>query len=110
MSIDTLPPLARAGYPQDRRDRSALFASFANTWLPRLVLSPTIAMSLIFVYGFIGLTAWLSLTNSHMMPNYTLSGLNQYATLFALDRWWVSAANLGIFGGLFIVACLCIGL
>jgi glucose/mannose transport system permease protein len=110
MSIHTMPPPARAGHPQDRRGRSAIFASFANTWLPRLVLSPTIAMSLIFVYGFIGLTAWISLTNSHMMPNYTLSGLNQYATLFALDRWWVSASNLGIFGGLFILACLCIGL
>ncbi|MDB5776123.1 MAG: transporter, rane permease [Herbaspirillum sp.] len=107
MSIHTMPQPARAGHPQSRRSR---LAGFADAWLPRLVLSPTIAMSLIFVYGFIGLTAWLSLTNSRMMPNYTFSGLNQYATLFTLDRWWVSASNLGIFGGLFIVACLCIGL
>jgi glucose/mannose transport system permease protein len=90
--------------------RQGRLAGIAHNWLPRLVLSPTIALSLIFVYGFIGLTAWMSLTNSRMMPNYELSGWNQYQTLFGLDRWWVSAANLGIFGGLFILACLAIGL
>lgn len=86
------------------------FASFADVWLPRIVLSPTIIASLIFVYGFIGLTAYLSLTESRLMPNYTLSGFSQYVALFDIDRWWVSASNLGIFGGLFILICLVVGL
>lgn len=85
-------------------------AALADSWLPRLVLSPTIAASLIFVYGFIGLTGYLSLTDSRMMPNYEFSGLTQYQTLFELDRWWVAAANLGIFGALFIAICLAVGL
>ena len=74
------------------------------------MLSPTIIASLVFVYGFIGLTAWLSLTDSHMMPNYEYAGFGQYANLFEIDRWWTAAANLGIFGGLFILVCLAIGL
>ena len=86
------------------------FHALADIWLPRLVLSPTVFLSLIFVYGFIAFTAYLSLTESRLMPNYTLSGFDQYTTLFEIDRWWVSAANLGIFGGLFIGICLAIGL
>ncbi|MES2074282.1 carbohydrate ABC transporter permease [Rugamonas rubra] len=85
-------------------------AALADTWLPRLVLSPTIIASLVFVYGFIGLTAWLSLTESRMMPNFEFAGFGQYTTLFEIDRWWTSASNLGIFGGLFILVCLVIGL
>jgi glucose/mannose transport system permease protein len=108
MSATSLSPAAangsRAAPPSSR------LAALADTWLPRLVLSPTILASLIFVYGFIGLTAYLSLTESRMMPNYEYAGFGQYATLFEIDRWWVAAANLGIFGGLFILICLGIGL
>jgi glucose/mannose transport system permease protein len=90
--------------------RGSRLGALADAWLPRLVLSPTIVASLVFVYGFIALTAWLSLTESRMMPNFDLAGLTQYERLFELDRWWVAAANLGIFGGLFILFCLAIGL
>ncbi|MGZ8288227.1 MAG: carbohydrate ABC transporter permease [Telluria sp.] len=85
-------------------------SALADRWLPRLVLAPTIAASLVFVYGFIALTGWLSLTESRMMPNYEYAGFAKYAELFELDRWWVAAANLGIFGGLFIASCLAVGL
>ncbi|MDB5765473.1 MAG: transporter, rane permease [Collimonas fungivorans] len=111
MSDHTLPyTAAAAGSPSHTPKQQGRIAAIADAWLPRLVLSPTIILSLVFVYGFIGVTAWLSLTNSRMMPNYEISGFNQYTTLFALDRWWVAAANLGIFGGLFILFCLAIGL
>jgi glucose/mannose transport system permease protein len=85
-------------------------AAIADAWLPRLVLGPTVLASLVFVYGFIFLTGYLSLTESRLMPNFEYAGFGQYATLFQIDRWWVSAANLGIFGGLFIAFCLAIGL
>ncbi len=85
-------------------------SAFADRWLPRLVLSPTIVASLVFVYGFIALTGYLSLTESRMMPNFEYAGFGQYTALFDLERWWVAAANLGIFGGLFIVFCLAAGL
>lgn len=99
-----------AGKPARRNGRSGKFAALADNWLPRLVLSPTIILSLVFVYGFIALTGYLSLTNSRLMPNYEFAGFDQYTRLFALDRWWTAATNLGIFGGLFILLCLAIGL
>lgn len=85
-------------------------SALADRWLPRLVLSPTIAASLVFVYGFIALTGYLSLTGSRMMPNYEYVGFGKYAELFELDRWWVAAANLGTFGLLFIAVALVAGL
>jgi glucose/mannose transport system permease protein len=89
---------------------SGRFAAWADNWLPRIVLSPTLIASFVFVYGFIGLTAYLSLTESRLMPNFEFAGLVQYERLFDIDRWWVSATNLGIFGGLFILICLALGL
>jgi glucose/mannose transport system permease protein len=109
MSATTLSPPRRPRSARPHHARSAL-AALADTWLPRMVLAPTIIASLIFVYGFIALTGYLSLTESRMMPNYAFAGFGQYAALFEIDRWWVSASNLGIFGGLFILFCLAIGL
>ncbi|HEV7815040.1 MAG TPA: sugar ABC transporter permease [Janthinobacterium sp.] len=111
MSATPPPPLVPpAGKASREAPRASRFGTLADRWLPRLVLSPTIAASLIFVYGFIFLTAYLSLTDSRMMPNYEYTGFGQYAELFQIDRWWVAASNLGIFGGLFILICLAIGL
>jgi glucose/mannose transport system permease protein len=114
MSNQTLPysdtSAGSAVKPSKNLAPRGRIAAFADNWLPRLVLSPTIIISLVFVYGFIALTAWISLTDSHMMPNYEFAGFHQYTDLFGLDRWWVAATNLGIFGGLFILFCLAIGL
>lgn len=85
-------------------------SAFADRWLPRLVLAPTVIASLVFVYGFIAVTGFLSLTESRMMPNYEYAGWVQYMELFELDRWWVAAKNLGIFGVLFVATCLAAGL
>jgi glucose/mannose transport system permease protein len=85
-------------------------SALADRWLPRLVLAPTVIASLVFVYGFIGVTGFLSLTGSRLMPNYEYAGFGQYAALFDLDRWWVAAANLGVFGALFIAICVALGL
>lgn len=99
--------------PQARTRAPAVpsrWAARIDAWMARLMLAPTILMSLVFVYGFIVLTAFLSLTESRMMPRYEYAGFGQYTALFGLDRWWTAAANLGIFGGLFILLCLAIGL
>jgi glucose/mannose transport system permease protein len=99
--------------PQARTRAPAVpsrWAARVDAWMARLMLAPTILMSLVFVYGFIVLTAFLSLTESRMMPRFEYAGFGQYTALFGLDRWWTAAANLGIFGGLFIVLCLAIGL
>ncbi|MFC3532719.1 carbohydrate ABC transporter permease [Vogesella facilis] len=84
--------------------------ALADRWLPKLVLSPTLAASLIFVYGFIAFTGWLSFTESRLMPRFEWAGVVQYQALFENERWWTAAANLGIFGSLFILICLMVGL
>ncbi|MCP4692511.1 MAG: sugar ABC transporter permease [Desulfobacterales bacterium] len=85
-------------------------SNFLENALPRIVLAPTLAASLVFVYGFILWTAWISFTKSRLLPKYDLVGAVQYFKLFANDRWWVACKNLVIFGGLFIVICIILGL
>ncbi|MBS3666775.1 MULTISPECIES: carbohydrate ABC transporter permease [Halomonadaceae] len=80
-----------------------------QAWLPRLVLAPSVAISLFFVYGFMLWTFVLSLTSSRMLPSYDFVGFGQYARLMANERWWVASTNLMIFGVLFVVICLVIG-
>ena len=84
--------------------------STLDRWLPRLVLSPTLAASLVFVYGFIFLTAYLSFSTSRLMPNFHFAGLAQYQALWDNDRWWTSVKNLFIFGSLFIGISIAVGL
>lgn len=78
--------------------------------VPKIVLAPSFVAILVFVYGFIGWTAWISLTKSKLMPRYEIDGLIQYERLFAAPRWDVAMSNLFIFGGLFITISMVIGL
>ncbi|MCG2583724.1 carbohydrate ABC transporter permease [Massilia sp. TS11] len=82
----------------------------ADRWLPKLVLAPTVLAALVFIYGFIGLTGYLSLSESRLMPNFDFAGIERYAELFDLERWWTAAANLARFGLPFIGICLILGL
>lgn len=81
-----------------------------DRWLPKLALVPSSLALLIFVYAFIAWTIWLSFTTSSLLPTNHFAGLKQYAVLFQLDIWWVSVINLAIFGILYVVLCLAIGL
>ena len=83
---------------------------YFETVLPKIVLGPTLLCALIFVYGFILWTGWLSFTESRLLPHYEFAGLVQYVTLFENERWWTALKNLAIFGGLFIGVCLATGL
>ena len=78
--------------------------------LPRIVVAPSFLIILIFVYGFIAYTGYLSLTNSKMLPSYGLVGFENYVKLWKLPHWWRAFANLWIFGGLYIVICSVLGL
>ncbi|MBU3029129.1 carbohydrate ABC transporter permease [Paracoccus marinaquae] len=78
--------------------------------VPKLVLAPSFVAILVFVYGFIGWTAWVSLTKSKLMPRYEIDGFGQYGRLVASPRWDVAMDNLFIFGALFIVISMVVGL
>jgi glucose/mannose transport system permease protein len=78
--------------------------------LPRLVLAPSFAAILIFVYGFILWTLYLSFTRSRLLPVYELVGFDAYRRLWSHPNWHVALQNLAIFGSLYIGLCIAIGL
>ena len=78
--------------------------------VPKLVLAPSFALSLVFVYGFIGWTAWISFTKSRLLPRYDIVGTIQYERLFDAPRWDTALTNLFVFGFLFIVISMALGL
>lgn len=86
-------------------------------WLPKIVLAPSFAITLFFVYGFILWTIYLSFTKSKAFPNYTLTDARAYERLWRWtfesnppSSWYTSITNMVIFGVLYIVFCLAIGL
>ena len=78
--------------------------------LSALILAPTAAATLVFVYGFIAWTAYMSFTSSRMMPLYELTGFAAYTRLWELERWNVAIVNLLIFGSLYVGVGLATGL
>ena len=78
--------------------------------MPKIVLAPSFVVSLVFVYGFIGWTAWISLTRSRLLPRYDFHGVIQYERLFESVRWDTAINNLFVFGFLFIVVSTILGL
>jgi glucose/mannose transport system permease protein len=86
------------------------FRTRLQEWIPKLVLSPSLAAMLIFVYGFIVFTIFLSFTDSKMLPSYDMVGFENYAKLWNLSAWSVAVVNLMIFASLYITICTAIGL
>ncbi|AJY51607.1 ABC-type transporter, integral membrane subunit [Halomonas sp. KO116] len=106
---DSLPMKNTSASPLGVGAKRSTPSGGLQAWLPRLVLAPSVAISLFFVYGFMLWTFVLSLTSSRMLPSYDFVGFGQYARLMANERWWVASTNLMIFGVLFVVVCLVIG-
>lgn len=106
---DSLPMKNTSATPLGAGAKRSTSSGGLQAWLPRLVLAPSVAISLFFVYGFMLWTFVLSLTSSRMLPSYDFVGFGQYARLMANERWWVASTNLMIFGVLFVVVCLVIG-
>jgi len=84
--------------------------NFLERHLPKMVLAPSFVVILIFVYGFIAWTAWISMTRSRLLPKYELSGIIQYERLLASPRWDTALNNLYVFGILFILISMVLGL
>src|SRR6266851_675601 len=104
------------GAVTDRRRRLTLRTRIQDL-VPKLVLAPSFLLVLIFVYGFNLWTVFLSFTNSKAFVSSKLIGLANYEKLwnwtFETDppsSWYTAIVNIGIFGGLYIVFCLALGL
>ena len=81
-----------------------------QAWLPRIVLAPSFFAALLFVYGFIFFTAYLSFTDSKILPSFGLVGWQNYVKLWNLPHWWRALTNLAIFGTLYIAVCTVLGM
>src|SRR5215510_8044788 len=78
--------------------------------LPKLVLSPSLAAILVFVYGFIIWTIVLSFSKSKILPVYKFAGLEAYEKLWGQPNWYIALENLAIYGVLYIGLCVVVGL
>ena len=61
------------------------FFDYLEDAIPKLVLAPTFLAALIFIYGFILWTAWISMTQSALLPSYKISA-GYRITNNALDK------------------------
>jgi len=95
-----------AEIPQPARTARERLGEF----LPRIVLAPSFAAVLVFVYGFIIFTGYLSFTDSKILPSFDFVGWKNYVRLWSLPNWWIALENLAIFASLYIVICTAIGL
>ena len=78
--------------------------------LPLAVLSPSLLMVTVCIYGFIAYTVVLSLTQSKIFPRFEWAGFDQYVRLFENPRWIVAIQNMAFYGGLYIVLATVLGL
>lgn len=85
-------------------------------WIAFLVLLPSIILIAIFVYGFIGWTTVVSVSNwDGVQPDYSFAGLDNFQQLFtgggiAAKRFHIDLWNTLFFTLLFLLICVAIGL
>ena len=83
--------------------------------LPKIVLAPSFAVILIFVYGFILWTIFLSFSDATSAISNTYAGTSAYQKLWRwtfdpIQNWHTAIVNIGIFAVLYIGLCMAIGL
>jgi len=62
-------------------------------WLPRLVISPALAVSVFFFYGLTAWVAVVSFTDSEGFLRFDWVGLQQYRHLWGDENWWRALWN-----------------
>ena len=115
MYLENRAPVASAAVAKLGRSANAHVTrrSLRNRFealLPKLVLGPTLIITLVFVYGFIAWTTMLSFTRSRAFAKFDWVGLLQYARVWDHPRWHVAVSNLAVYATLYVVLCLAIGL
>lgn len=81
-----------------------------DTILSVLLVLPSALAVLVFVYGFIGLTTYVSFSNwNRLVPDYTFVGASNYLRLWQNPRFVITLRNLGVFTGLFVGGSLALG-
>jgi len=79
-------------------------------YVPQILLAPSVIFSFIYVFGFTAWTFYISLSNSSLLPTYDFVGFEHYASLWENRRWVVAYTNLFLFGSLYVIGGVAIGL
>jgi len=77
--------------------------------LPPLILTPAMIASIVFVYAFIAITVWVSLSKwgtLRMDLNLREPFAFTYQQMFSMPRWHASLRNMFIFTTLFLIGSL----
>lgn len=101
---------ARAEARRTPRVRRRLWLNqFADivAWIVAIAIAIATAA---YVLGFTSWTAWISVTDSTLLPDYSFAGFKNYARLLQNRVWQVSYINLAIYGAGFIIGASGIGL
>jgi glucose/mannose transport system permease protein len=107
MATATAPPVMVERLPPSR----SISPLSWDRVTPLLLIAPSVILIAIFVYGFIGRTAYTSLTAWRgVVPDYTFVGLRNYIRLFGTERFQADIVNTIHFTAFFLVACLILGL
>jgi glucose/mannose transport system permease protein len=97
----TLPRYRVAPLPRLSRDRL----------ISALIVLPSVLAVGIFVYGFIGWTAYVSVSNwNSFLPDLSFAGLRNFTELFQTTRFQIDLKNTLVFTVAFLAGCLGIGL
>lgn len=76
-----------------------------------LLLLPSLVAVGVFVYGFIGWTGYVSLSDwNSFVPDLSFVGLRNFIDLFHTPRFQIDLRNTAVFTSTFLVGCLAIGL
>lgn len=79
-------------------------------YLPLIFLTPSVIAIVIFVYGFIGWTSYVSLSNwNSLVPDFSFAGLKNYIFLFQDYRFQSDLRNTLFFTLFFIAGTLGLG-
>lgn len=75
------------------------------------MIAPSALALLIFVYGFIGWSVRVSLSNwEGLKPNYAWNGIQNFVNLFSDRRFHIDLRNTTIFTSIFVIGSILIGL
>lgn len=106
MAQGALDPPSKPGDEAPRR-------RLPERWLSPLMLSPSLIAIFIFVYGFIGMTLWVSFSN-WKTPKRDLSFIEPlfatYQRLFQMTRFQIDIRNTLVFTILFLLGSVGVGL
>ena len=92
--------------PQSRSD----WRERVGAYLPFIILIPSLIASFVYVFVFTGWTLYISLSNSSLLPSYDYVGFENYVSLWQNRRWNIAYTNLFVFGVLYVIGSMVIGL